>query len=246
MPAPGAALTEAECLTPPWEAHDTPQRAAMAGLLDGLWPVLARQPSLEAAVQSLAPTFCLVSPLRELEGYLDAETLHIVLRADAPATLQTAILLHELRHLDQLARGFCPSTTLTMRENARQAFALEADASAISLLIAWDMRHHGNPGPWEALAAWPQQSDIAARFAAVMEDGGDPAEAAAAAFAQWYARPGRLESYSLASCSDYLDRLDTAHLLPGQSVRQPDFLERLCRLPDDTAYPCVEAGDRRR
>lgn len=242
LPAADGAQADPTCLAPPWEAQDTPQRAALHALLTELRPVLARHPSLEAALLRLTPTLCLAPNLREAEGYLDADTLRIVLGADAPVPLQAGILLHELRHLDQFARGFCPSSTLTMRENARATFALEADASAVGLLVAWDMRAHGAHGPWEALAAWPQQADIAARLAEVMAATDDPAAAAAAAFAQWYARPGRLESYYLASCSDYLDRLDTAHLLPGQDLRDPGFLERLCRLPDDTPYPCVEGA----
>lgn len=211
----------------------------MAAPVGSLAPALARDPEMAAAMTALAPEICLQTPLRDLVGCLDPTRPRITLRGDTPDGLLWGALLHELRHLDQLARGFCPDNTLTMRENARATFALEADASAVSLAMAWALRAAGDAEVREALAAWPQQGDIAAAFADAEQRSGDPAIATAAAFAEWYASSERRESYYLAACSDYLDREDSGGLLPGRAQLPAGFFDRSCRMPDGGSYPCI-------
>lgn len=232
------------CLSAPWDAEAAQQAAIPELAALALWvePVLAAAPALEKAVNGVAPDLCLSAGLDGARGYLDVEGLRIVIDLRVPVSLRRGILLHELRHLDQLLRGFCPANDLAPLDNSRATYALEADASAVSLLLAWQLRAKGDATAWEALAAWPQQADIAARFAAAAEAGADLPAAAAMAFAQWYAGQERRELYHLSSCSDYLDREDRGHLLRGSARLPGDFFQRLCVLPDGRPYPCAEPG----
>ena len=226
----GPALADRACVAWPWSGGDP--APALLGLAEWLEPTLGEAPALAAALEGLRPALCVARRIDGAEGYLDVARREIVLDGRAAPGLQRGILLHELRHLDQLARGFCPANALSLRDNARATYALEADASAVSLMLAWQRRAAGDAAAWEALAGWPQQADIAARFSEEMAAGAGLPEAVAAAFTQWYARPDRRESYYLASCSDYLDREDRGHLLRGTAALPGDFLARLCLLPD--------------
>lgn len=243
-----AALAENVCLSSPWldEAETEGAEPGLVCLVRWLEPTLADAPDLADALARLSPGLCLAPRIEGAEGYLDVEERQIVLDARATPALQRAILLHELRHLDQLVRGFCPANALAPRDNARATYAMEADASAVSLLLAWKRREGGDASAWQALAAWPQQADIAARFVQEITSGAELPDVVAAAFAQWYAAPNRRESYYLASCSAYLDREDRDHLLRGTARLPEDFFVRLCVLPDGRPYPCVEPGFGRR
>jgi hypothetical protein len=227
------------CLRAPWTATVTEDQRTIRALLDSLAPAFARHPSLAEGKDRLRPTFCLDDPNVETQGYLVIERVVIVLTRDLPEALQRGILLHELRHLDQVARGMCPAPTLSMRENARAVFAIEADASAVSLHVAWDLMQLGDSAPWEALAGWDSQADIAARYVEVMGETGNGATATAAAFRQWYDGADRVERYYVASCSDYLDRQEEARALPVTGTLDPAYFANLCRLPDGTPYPCA-------
>jgi len=238
------ALAERVCIPSPWstQAGVEASEPEIVALVRWLEPTLVDAPLLVDAVERLGPDLCLVPRIDGAEGYLDSERRQIVLDGRAPPALQRGILLHELRHLDQLARGFCPANELAPRENARATYAVEADASAVSLLLAWLRRADGDASAWEALAAWPQQADIAARFADEIAEGADQPTATAAAFAQWYEAQERRESYYIASCSDYLDREDRGRLLRGIAGLPEDFFALLCILPDGEPYPCIEPG----
>ena len=199
---------------------------------------LERFPSLLTALEEQSPKLCLSSKMDNAHGYLDIELNRIYLSDQLPMAMQVGVLLHEIRHLEQSALGICPSDDLAMAEYARSIFALEADASAVSLLVAWDMKENGNDGPWSALSEWPAQSDIAAKFASEMMASGDVPSAASDAFEQWYMSEVRREDYYIASCSDFLDRQDASKLLPRYQLVPTDFLDDLCRLPDGSRYQC--------
>ncbi len=234
------------CLDAPYAAAETGEARYLADLLQDLRPTLARHPALEAALEDLAPALCLAREMGGAEGYFEPATMRIVLARGHPRGLHQAILLHELRHLEQFARGFCPSDELTMTEHARSVFALEADASAISLLLAWDRLLDGDTAVWEAMLNWPSQTDIAVALAQEFFLSGDPAAMAAAAFAQWYESDERRERYYVAACSAYLDRNEIAHALTPTGRLPADFLDRLCLLPAGGGYPCIERKGGRR
>lgn len=231
------------CLAPPYESARTDAQRTLADIYREVRPALDRFPELGAALDGAGPEICFAGRMGEAMGYLDAESNRIVLSRAQPRALQLGIFLHEVRHLWQFSRGSCPQDALAMKEYARATFAIEADASAVSLLVAWDMKAHGDPSVWEALAGWPSHRDIAASFAATMEETGNGALAVTAAFYQWYGSPERRERYYRAACSDYLYRQDKGHLIPRYQMIREDFFERLCRLPDGGVYECGDPED---
>ncbi|KFE33822.1 DUF6782 family putative metallopeptidase [Thioclava atlantica] len=226
---------EMTCAAPPFDS--SPEIAALVDRLD---PVLTRWPALGTTLFRDTRELCLADTLHDARGYLEPEACRIIIAADLDPELQAVVLIHELRHLQQKFCGTCPEPTLSMHENARAIFAIEADAAAYSLAIAWQLRADGQPGMWDALAGWPMQADIAAAFEAEMKTSNDLSAAASAAFAQWYREEKRQELYYTAACSDYLERIDREHNLLTYDALAPDFFARLCHLPDGAAYQCGE------
>ncbi|MGJ8588231.1 MAG: DUF6782 family putative metallopeptidase [Yoonia sp.] len=227
------------CIDVPGGGADPNAPAVLVQVYAEVTAGLERFPSLLAALEEQSPKLCLSSKMDNAHGYLDVELNRIYLSDQLSMEMQVGVLLHEIRHLEQSALGICPSDDLAMAEYARAIFALEADASVVSLLVAWDMKENGNDGPWLALSAWPTQSDIAAKFASEMLATGDIPSAASAAFDQWYMSDVRLNDYYVASCSDFLDRQDASKLLPRYQLVPDNFLEDLCRLPDGSRYQCL-------
>ena len=72
----------------------------------------------------------------------------------------------------------------------------EAAAEAVATRILWQLRARVHAEPWQHKLA-SAYGDIASAFARAMDGGGDTAElrATRAAFDQWFARPGRVQSY---------------------------------------------------
>ncbi|WP_294611746.1 DUF6782 family putative metallopeptidase [uncultured Roseovarius sp.] len=220
----------------------TDDNGTLAALIDGIEPVFQAFPDLRELIAREATDICLSASLYDARGYFSPEDNRIVLQIDLPQPTQVAILIHELRHLQQYTTGSCPTDSLAMSESARATLALEADASAISLFIANTLKDAGQPDIWQALSHWPTHRDIAAAFAAELGASADPRRATTAAFAQWYASEWRRDNYYRASCSSYLDRQDTTKALPQYDQIPPGFYKRLCIMPDGSPYDCV-AGD---
>lgn len=201
-------------------------------------PLLSAFPFLGEGLERHITELCLAEKLHTSRGYFEPETGRIVLDRGLAPGLRQAVLVHELRHAQQFATGDCPSPDLSMAENARAVFAMEADASAISLVVSWSLREVGRPEMWDALAAWPLQRDIAGAFEAEMTATGDPGAAASAAFAQWYEDDTRRDAYYVAICSGYLDEQDRTHRLPTYGALDRSFFADLCVLPDGRSYAC--------
>jgi hypothetical protein len=231
------------CLKAPYDAAQSTAQNELSSLYTDINASLTRFPSLSDTLSSRSPDLCFSDQGDAALGYLDVDRNRIYLRRALPRDLQIGVLLHEIRHLDQLRLGACPSDDLAMAEYARATFALEADASAISLLIAWDLKQQGDPGVWSALSAWDTQSDIADRFAAEMNASRGIDIAVATAFDQWYASDLRRAQYYVLTCSEYLDRQDASKALPQYQLLPGDFYAGLCRLPDGRNYPCSEPAD---
>lgn len=242
--------------------------AAAVFMLCFSWPVVSPAQSLEcgrapftepdkvaALVAAMAPTFdafprfrntlmqgdlelCIADKLTGLQGYFEPDAARIVMNGNAPFALQQAVLVHELRHVQQHRTDVCPAPELSMRESARAVFAMEADASAISFLVAWAMRESGDSDMWNALSGWPLQQDIGTAFAEEMTARSDVAAATEAAFSQWYENQSRIDAYYVAACSSYLDIEDSDHRLRTYEELDPDFFENLCYLPNGIAYRC--------
>jgi len=199
---------------------------------------LERVPSLLETIYTRSPELCYTTQLDGAHGYFDIDQNRIYVSSALSKNMQVGVFLHEVRHLDQIEIGACPSDDLDMREYAQAIFALEADASAISLMIAWDLKEQGKPSVWDALSSWDTQSDIASRFAEEMNASGNMGAAVSAAFDQWYASDFRRTQYYLSTCSEYLDRQDTTHAIPSYQLLPTDFYAELCKLPNGLNYQC--------
>ncbi|MDF1620272.1 DUF6782 family putative metallopeptidase [Pseudothioclava nitratireducens] len=232
-----AASQDLNCASPPFEAPPEIRQ-----MVSALAPAFEQFPAIGASLFQDLRALCLAPNLHDSHGYFEADERRIVIDARLPPALRSTVLIHELRHLQQQDFGTCPAPDLSMTQNARAIYAMEADASAISHVVAWQLRESGQTGMWDALASYPLQADIAEAFAREMARSGDPRAAASVAFAQWYARAERRELYYIAACSDYLERNDRTHRLPSYARLTPNFFARLCKMPDGHAYSCADAG----
>lgn len=231
-----AAPAMAEICAPyPWTSD--PRLGAPVASLE---MVLEAAPSLTKPVSELKPTLCLVARASEAHGAFQPETATISLYNGLSPGETTAILIHELRHLDQTARDVCLSPDLAMREHARAVFALEADAMAVTMLIAWELRGTDGGAAFDALRSMSGSADIAATFAQTITETGDSALATADAFTAWYASETRRESYYISSCEAYLSEREDSKRLPGSLSFDATILTRMCRLPTGETYPCRE------
>ena len=237
------ARADEHCISAPYLKASTEEQRVLAAIYHEIIPVLGRYPSFGEALEIKSPRLCLSTKMDNAHAYFDAENNQIVISQTLSRAMQAGVLLHELRHLWQFTQAFWPSNELAMKEYAHATFALEADASAISLLVAWDMKENGDATVWNALSSWPSHSDIAASFAKTIRETGDASLAATSAFYQWYACPDRMERYYLATCSDYLDRQDASHLIPRYQMIETNFFVNLCKLPNGGTYRCSDPSD---
>jgi hypothetical protein len=228
------------CLAPPYDDPGTPRQSDVATLVTWLRSALEPYGSLAEILEVEPPDICLAERLFGIQGYYEPETHRVVLRGSLLPPLMRAVALHELRHVQQARMGVCPGPDLSMQATGRVTLAMEADASAVSLALAWDLRSAGEPEVWNALANWRSHVTLAKVFEAEMQESGDLARATAAAFAAWYEDDRLRETYYVAACSAYLDRMDESHALPRYGAIASDYLERLCRLPSGQSYPCEE------
>ena len=228
------------CLSPPYSEAITPSEQRLLGLVTNLRSDIAEFPALSEALEAQGPDICLSDALVLEKAFFEPATNRIVLSEDLENGLARAVLVHELRHVEQFARGICPSDRLSMKDYARAALALEADATTVTLLVTWRLSEAGDAAPWEAIAAWSMTSDIADSFSSVMRNTGNISMAAQASFEQWYVIFDRRERYYIANCSGYLDRQDEAHLIPSYRQVAPDYLEQICVLPDGSSYACSD------
>lgn len=226
--------TGPDCASYPYA---TPEHS-IGALMAGLSPIIETFPSLQAALEARRPAICLKDQGMDALGFLEVSGKRIVLDIGLRPGLQKLILLHELRHLDQMHHGACPTPELSMRANALAVMAMEADASAVSMLAAWFLREQGDPAAWRAALAWPSQADIARSFETVMNESGDLAAATSVAFSQWFESDTRRESYYIAACSDYTEAQDRTKRVPQYRALPNEFWQGLCRLPDGARYRC--------
>ncbi|MBV2360009.1 hypothetical protein KUH32_09500 [Thalassococcus sp. CAU 1522] len=220
-------------------APPAPDNAVVAPVLEILSPVFALFPQFRDILLNDVQQVCLADRLVGAKAYVETRDSRLVIVGDLPRGLAQAVLVHELRHVQQAATGVCLPQGLSMQENARAVFALEADATVASLVVAWTLRTQGDPDAWNALKTWPMQSDIADVFERAMQDTGDPAIAAARAFDQWHANHERRRAYYVNACLDYLDVQETTHSLPSYGTLNDGFFRALCFMPDGRAYRCV-------
>ncbi|MDJ1015067.1 MAG: hypothetical protein QNJ35_01045 [Paracoccaceae bacterium] len=229
-----------DCLAPPYDAPQTELQREIATLVDWLRSRLEPYPPLFSILIEAPPEICLGERLIGAHGYFEMETSRIALGSTLSPALMRAVAVHELRHIHQVRVGACLNPGLSMQATGRTVLAMEADASAISLAIAWELKQAGEPEVWAALSHWRSYTRLAEAFEAGMRESGDIALATSSAFAEWYEIDWRREAYYKNACSAYLDREDANHALPRYGSIEPGFFETLCTLPDGIPYPCME------
>jgi hypothetical protein len=230
-----AALAAETCTVAPY----TDASGELSHLVQRLTRTLAPYPSMAHALVDQSPTLCLNDSLVEEQGFFEPKTNRIVLNSTLNEDFQLAILIHEIRHLEQFGRSACPTVSYRLNDYIQARLALEADASAVGIYIAWKLRESGEPGPWETLASWPTHDDLVTRFAAEIAAGADEVTATSSTFAQWFERADRREIYTFAICSNYLDALDREKVDAGKGRLPDDYAARLCVLPDGRPYACT-------
>jgi hypothetical protein len=231
----GPAWAAETCIQAPYTA----EAGEVSVLADLVLDVVQDFPSLAESLADQAPTLCIDDSLYDAQGFFEPRTNRIVLRAGLDPDMQLAILLHELRHLQQFASDDCPTIAMALSDYVRLRMALEADAAAIGVFAAWKLQQAGRPGPLEQLQSWPTHDDLVTRFKAEIEaTGGDEVAATSATYAQWFESEDRRAIYSFAICSNYLDALDMQKMPPGKGTVADDFAAHLCVLPDGRPYAC--------
>lgn len=232
--APQARADTPVCDTPPYES--VPE---VAGIVATLAPALDRFPRLAATLENDIAEICVSAGMVGAHGWFEPDTGRVTLAHGLAPGAAQAVLVHELRHVQQHVTGACPAPDLAMKEHARLVMAMEADASVTALVVAAALREAGEPAMWRALLAWPFQADLARTFDAELEAGSDLAGAASRAFAAWYDNGERRQAYYVSACLDYLDRSERLHLLDRNGNLPDAFFEQFCRLPDGRSYDCA-------
>lgn len=226
------------CLQPPYDAATT---AAQRDALDLIETIEAMAPGPDPLLDILrrnGTALCLEDRPGPARGYFEVGSNLIALNADLDIGQRLLILAHELRHLDQYGRGFCPGIDYDLREMERFTYMVEADAQAIATFYAWQLAGAGRPEAWDAVRAMPEYADVAAAFEAAIAAGEGPEVAVSRAFDRWFASPWRIESYRLSACTAYLDRLDATKRLQRYDRLPENYFDALCRLTDGTPYRC--------
>lgn len=228
-----------QCLLPPYEQAETEAQRSVRDLVDEIEGLDPAPDPLIGILGQAGTALCIEDRPTIARGAYTPERNLIELRADLDFGERLLILIHELRHLDQYGRGFCPSTEFDLKEYERFTYMLEADAQAVATYYAWKLREADRPDAWEAIARFGEYADIGAAFADRIGEGAAPEEAVAAAFDAWFDPPWRVETYRLSSCSAYLDRLDETKLLRSYDLLPEGYFASLCTLPDGSAYSCT-------
>ncbi|MCA9838585.1 MAG: hypothetical protein KC422_16825 [Trueperaceae bacterium] len=195
-------------------------------------------PLLETALKTKV-AFCLDTRKDVSYSYYDKSYNIIVIKAFLDADTQLLFLVHELRHIDQIDRGFCPSLAYSLKSMAQLSLADEADAQAVTTLFAWRLSKLGEIGPWQSLLAFETYGDIAEAFATEMSKSHDELRATQCAFQQWYENRWRPDAYYFAACIGYMDDLDEQYRLESNEPLPENYYQNLSLLPGGSNYDCV-------
>lgn len=182
--------------------------------------------------------FCIENRVDGTRGYYDYRFNVLAIRSSLSFYQKVAIVIHELRHVVQVGRGFRQSLDYSMNEMVRMTYAVEADVQAYSVYFAWRLKEKGRPELWDELLNFDRYRDIAIVFERTMMQSGDEIYSLKQAFIQWYASPWRRANYHQGCCMSYLDSLDESHLIESFEVLPETYFDQLCILPDGRNYGC--------
>ena len=226
------------CLFPPYDQSRTEHHRSAQALIAAIEGLHPDPDPLLIVLKENGTAICTEPRPSIARGAYNVEQNVIELRSDLDPGERLLILIHELRHLDQFDRGFCPTVDVDIREMERFTFMVEADAQAVATYYAWQLAQSGQPEAWHAILRLKEYADIGAVFANRVGEGVAPELAVEAAFDAWFTSTWRVETYRLSACTAYLDRLDETKLLRKYDRFPPDYFADLCRLPDGASYDC--------
>ena len=186
----------------------------------------------------LESAFCIEDRADGCRGYYDYNFNIIAVRSSLELFTKVIIFIHELRHLDQVSRGFVRTLDYDAKEMVRMTFAIEADVNAVLAMYGWRLKEMGFPQVWKKLFDLPHYSDIYEAFREEMENSHNELTAARMAFIQWYQSDWRKTSYSRNSLSGYYDMLDDTKLIQRYDKLPTEYFDNLCILPDGRNYGC--------
>ncbi len=212
------------------------------GCLESIFQTMRNEPLLANYLLDQAKymdtAFCIEDRADGCRGYFDYHFNIIAVRKELDLFTKVNIFIHELRHVDQVVRGFSQSLDYDEYEMVRQTFAVEADANAILALFCWRLKQNGFPRAWNKLFELTRYSDIYDAFKREILFSNDELKASRMAFIQWYKSEWRLTSYFRNSLSGYHDMLDDSKLIQHYQKLPEDYFENLCVLPDGRNYGC--------
>ena len=124
------------------------------------------------------------------------------------------VLAHELRHLDQLAKGILTpeqqGRILPPQQATQYNWFIEADATATAIDVAWRLKQAGLPDAWNAARSLTdERGDVPNVYERAMLKTGDADAAKLAVFNSWFS-DGFIETYTHAS----------THSMSPKNVRQ--------------------------
>jgi hypothetical protein len=226
------------CYFPGDEDADQPA----AKLFNNILSYIQKDAEYSEALMKTAVTtgiaFCIENRADGSRGYYDYRYNIIAVRESLGFYQKVAIVLHELRHVEQVNRGFRQTLEYSMNEMTRMTYAVEADVQAFSVLFAWRMKKKGLPDLWHTLLTFKHYADIAKSFEQEMARSDDDMRATKQAFIQWYDSAWRKKNYRTGCCMGYLDMLDETNLIESYELLPQDFFDELCVLPDGRNYGC--------
>lgn len=190
------------------------------------------------SARKLNTAFCIEDRADGCRGYFDYNYNIIAVRKKLDLFIKVIIFVHELRHVDQVSRGFSQSLDYDANEMVRLNFAVEADANAVLALYAWRLKENGYPQTWAQLFELSQYSDIYSAFRTEIESSKDELKATRAAFIQWYKSKWRTVNYYRSSLGGYHDMLDDTNLIQRYDKLPENYFNNLCTLPDGENYGC--------
>jgi hypothetical protein len=160
----------------------------------------------------------------------------LTVKARLDPSWQLYYALSEARHAVQQRQGLQGSVNTTIEESTRIVFALEADATATTILAAWRLRESGDPTLWQHFERDTKYKDLANLFSRSMFRDKDEMTATRLVFDAWYGKAQRME----AAFVDVETRERNQILWP---VNRPyfeklpsNFFDRLGELGDGSNY----------
>ncbi len=222
--------------------------------LRGMVEMLESEPlfgrHIVAALRERDTLVCLAdkSELRSAHGLFVSDTGALLLNDGKSPAERFVALIHEGRHAQLDAHGVIRSVNTTVGEETKLSFAMEADAQAVAVRVAWELKKQGQPAAWIVLRNTTHYSDVAQSFEDDILAGHDEDTATKNAFKQWYTSEWRLATHARLLKNYREATADMRAALPFQESLGDEPFQFFCRpLPgsdlEATQAPCLKAAE---